>query len=133
MAVFTKKTDDNGVVRYRNVTENKPVAKDKLSAELLARLDIAPEGTEVPESPDIDETVNEVAKAPTKGKVRKINLLHPILVNGKVYQRGDITVPEEMADDLLRIDEENTQYEANLMKDQGKALMAGEVRAQDVQ
>lgn len=50
MAEFTRKTDANGVVRYRNVTENKQVSAEELEKNFPAlkeELDIAEEGTKV--------------------------------------------------------------------------------------
>ena len=50
MAEYTKKTDAKGVVRYRNVTENKPVSAEELeknSPALKEELDLADEGTKV--------------------------------------------------------------------------------------
>lgn len=50
MAEYTKKTDAKGVVRYRNVTENKPVSAEDLEKNLPAvkeELDLVDEGTKV--------------------------------------------------------------------------------------
>lgn len=50
MAEFTRKTDANGVVRYRNVTENKQVSAEELEKNFPAlkeELDLADEGTRV--------------------------------------------------------------------------------------
>lgn len=50
MAEYTKKTDAKGVVRYRNVTENKPVSAEELEKNFPAlkeELDLADEGTKV--------------------------------------------------------------------------------------
>ena len=50
MAEYTKKTDVKGVVRYRNVTENKPVSAEELEKNFPAlkeELDLADEGTKV--------------------------------------------------------------------------------------
>ena len=50
MAEYTRKTDANGVVRYRNVTENKQVSAEELEKNFPAlkeELDLADEGTRV--------------------------------------------------------------------------------------
>ena len=50
MAEYTKKTDAKGVVRYRNVTENKLVSAEDLETKFPAlkeELDLADEGTRV--------------------------------------------------------------------------------------
>ena len=50
MAEFTRKTDANGVTRYRNATENKQVSAEELEKNFPAlkeELDLADEGTRV--------------------------------------------------------------------------------------
>lgn len=133
MAEFTKKTLESGAVQYRNATENKIVSKDSLSELLLAKLDAAPEGTKVPEDANITE--NEGTKEPEIKDGHKkvtITLEHPILVNDVVYKAGEIEVDEEVAEDLVRIDREHSEYETNLLRSQNLAKEAPQIRVQDV-
>lgn len=59
MAEYTKKTDAKGVVRYRNVTENKLVSAEELEKNFPAlkeELDLADEGTKVESEGLTDDT-----------------------------------------------------------------------------
>lgn len=137
MSEFTKKTTASGAIQYRNATENKIVSKDKLSPELLARLDVAPEGTKVAETADIVPTAGTTegsSVVPTAGvETREIVLTHPILVNGKVYKANEpYVLPVATAEDYLRIDREHTEYEASLVRSRDYSEKAS-VRPQDVQ
>ena len=134
MAEFTKKTLEDGKVVYHNETDNKDVKKSSLSDELIARLDVAEEGTKVPESADIDEKANPAAKSVKKtSKTETVNLAHPLLINGKVYRANeDIEVPADVAKDLKRMDKEHGQYEQDLLRSQNKAREASQVKPSDV-
>lgn len=134
MAEFTKKTGENGREYYRNVTDNVTVSKSSLSDELIARLAAVPEGTPVAESADIDESVNEMAEDTNKSDAsRTVHLKHPLLINGKVYRADkDIVVPNDVADDLERMDEEYSEYETNLLRSQHKARQASQIKPSDV-
>jgi len=52
---------------------------------------------------------------PTQSESTTINLHHDITVNGKTYRKGTgIEVPKKVAEDLLRMDFEYSEYERNL-------------------
>lgn len=143
--VYTKKTTTTGQVQYRK--DGNLVKKDELDEVLLARIDAAPEGTEVPESAEVEATDDNVAPAPEKGeKTEKIHLERNIMINGKVYRGGyereydevtgelvaetpvEIDVPADISEDLKRIDRENTTYERNLLRGQNLANNAPQVK-----
>lgn len=133
MAEFTKKTQSDGKVQYRNATENKIVGKDTLDELLLAKLDAAPEGTKVPENADLDDSNAEAPAVPAGEKTRKITLRVPLMINGKVFPGGkEIEVSETQYDDLDRMQHEYGEYEANLIR-QRTFDKNGEPRPQDVQ
>lgn len=134
MKVYTRKANSKGTMVYRNVTENKPVSKDRLSAELLARLDVAPEGTHVPESADLADNAGEAPTAPAEGeKTMTLEIDRNILINGKVYPGGkEITVPYDIGVDLKRMNKEHTAYELSLVKKHDYSRTS-DVRPQDVQ
>lgn len=132
--VYTRKTTTSGAIQYRNVTENKIVSKDTLDPALLARIDAAPEGTHVGESAEIVESAGEAYEVEEGVKTRTIELAHPLLVNGKVFKGGEpIEVPEDQADDLLRMDREHSAYEANLIRGNDRSRKAASIRPQDIQ
>lgn len=60
--VYTKKTASNGQVQYRK--DGDLVAKAKIPEDVLAKLNIAAEGTEVPESADVVATDDNIATPP---------------------------------------------------------------------
>lgn len=131
--IFTKKTTKSGAVQYRNVTENIIVSSKDLDPVLLARLDAAEEGAKIPESADIDTAGAEPVVIKDGVKTRKITLTRPLLVNGFVYRNGvEIEVPADQADDLIRIDREHGEYEANLVKSRD-GTRKSDVRPQDIQ
>ena len=129
MAVFTKKTAANGQVQYRK--DGALVSLDTIDEAVLAKLDSVAEGTPVPEDSEIDTDVVPEAPAPesTDDTVR-IHLAHTVCVNGKAYRGGVeideesgekrdvyITVEKDVAEDLKRIDDANTECEQNLFRD----------------
>lgn len=143
--VFTKKTTATGQVQYRK--DGALVAKDTIDEALLARLDIAAEGTPVPESAEVEETEDNKAPAPAAGKkLKKIHLERNHMVNGKVYRGGyevetdpetnevvsevpiEIEIDEELAEELLRNDRNHTTYEKNLLRGQNRARVAPQVK-----
>ena len=148
MSVYTKKTLESGQVQYRK--DGKLISneeRDGLDPKLLARLDTAPEGTKVPESDEVIATDDNTAPAPeTKEKLVEIHLERNHMVNGKVYLGGydveidpetrevvaetpiKIKVTEDMAEELLRNDRNNTTYEKNLMRGQNLARVAPQVK-----
>jgi len=132
--VFTRKTNAKGTVVYRNVSENKQVKEEDVPAHVLATLKEMPEGTKVPESAELADNAGQAPVAPQKGvATRTIEIDRNILINGVVYRGNqEITVPEEVAVELLRMNKEHNQYERNLVKKQDFSRQA-EVRPQDVQ
>lgn len=133
MAVFTKKTDAAGKVQYRNITTGKRVGADDLDAILKAKLDELAEGTEVPESADIESnegTKDYVANEEEEGLV-EVTLDHPLLVNGKVFKKGTVKVSKEQAADLKRMDDEHTEYERNLLRGHDRSKTHTQIRPQD--
>lgn len=143
MAVFTKKTAANGQVQYRK--DGTLVSPDAIDELVLAKLDSVSEGTPVPEDGEIDTDVVPEAPAPepTDDTVR-IHLGHTICVNGKAYRGGVeideesgekrdvyITVEKDVAEDLKRIDDANTECEQNLFRDNGNSREPGH-RPQDI-
>ncbi len=143
MAVFTKKTAANGQVQYRK--DGTLVSPDAIDELVLAKLDSVAEGTPVPEDGEIDTDVVPEAPTPepTDDTVR-IHLAHTICVNGKAYRGGVeideesgekrdvyITVEKDVAEDLKRIDDANTECEQNLFHDNGNSKEPGH-RPQDI-
>lgn len=149
MSVYTKKTLESGQVQYRK--DGKLISneeRDQLDPKLLERLNIAPEGTKVPESADVTATEDNTAeepKAPAEELV-EIHLERNHMVNGKVYRGGydtevdpetgdvvseepiKIKVTKEMAEELKRNDRVHSTYEKNLMRGQNLARTAPQVK-----
>ena len=150
MSVFTKKTLETGQVQYRK--DGKLISNEeraKLDPALLEKLDIAPEGTKVPESDEVVATEENIApeatQADTTEQVVEIHLERNLMINGKVYRGGyeteldddgeviseepiKIRVAKSIADDLTRMDREHTTYERNLMRGQNKARHVPQVK-----
>lgn len=152
MSYFTKKTLESGQIQYRKdgklITNEE---RDKLDPKLLERLDIAAEGTKVPEDAGVTATPENTATTPTDVKdedLVEIHLETNHMINGKVYLGGyeqeideetkevlsespiKIKVDKDMAEELLRNDRVYTTYEKNLMRGQNLARTAP--RVQDV-
>lgn len=147
MAVFTKKTLESGQVQYRK--DGNLVKKAEIDEKLLAKLNVAPEGTPVPESDEVQPTEdNGLAETPNVApeKLVTIHLERNHMVNGKVYAGGynvevdpetkeviseepiEIQVTKDMAEELKRNDREHTKYERNLMRGQNMARVAPQVK-----
>ncbi len=146
MASFTKKTNSNGTPVYRNVSENKPVKAENIPEKVLEKLDIVPEGTEVPENDEIDTTKVPVADEPAQSEdTERIHLDNTLCVNGRAYRGGAeldengeaqdiyITVPKDMVKDLKRMDKEYKQYEKDLHRGQDFSLKAASVKVEGIQ
>lgn len=145
MSNFTKKTTESGQVQYRK--DGKLVAKDSIDEKTLAKLDVAPEGTVVPDTDEVVANPDNTAPEPTASKdTVEIHLERNHMVNGKVYRGGydveqdpetkevlsetpiKITVTKDMAEELQRNDRLHTTYERNLMRGQNKARVAPQVK-----
>lgn len=130
MASYTKKTNSNGTPVYRNVTDNVPVKAGNIPELVLAKLEVVPEGTVVPENDQIDDTVPNAPTPDKSVKTVKIHLDNTLCVNGVAYRGGveldeddnevdvEIEVPEEMVKDLKRMDRAYKKYEGDLHRGQ---------------
>ena len=147
MAYFTKKTTSAGQVQYRK--DGNLVSVETVDEKMLAKLNVAPEGTKVPEDDQVQPTPeNGVAKTPNvpAEQLVEIHLERNHMVNGKVYLGGynttvdpetnevleedpiKIKVTKEMATELQRNDRRHTTYEKNLMRGQNLARVAPQVK-----
>lgn len=54
---------------------------------------------------------------PTQSESTSISLRNNITINGTTYRKGsNVEVPRKVAEDLLRMDHDYTEYEVNLHK-----------------
>lgn len=137
MSYYMKKTSEDGKVNYFKIDstdeagepKKERIAKNKIAKDILARLDVIDEDTPVSDQLEIDtdsvETATDEMNSVSQ-ETRKVSLKRPILINGKAYKDGTI-VSVDLAEDLERIDEQNTQYQADLHRDQAKALESANI------
>ena len=142
MAVYTKNVTKAGVAQYR--LDGKLVAKEDIPSLVLDKLEIAPEGTNVPADDSIDTDAVPVAEVPENVTTVSIHLEHTLCVNGKAYRGGTelnedgeeedvyIDVPADQAEDLKRIDKANSRYEKNLHRGQDLSRKAAGVRVESI-
>jgi hypothetical protein len=128
MANYTKNTnEETNEVVYKLGTKN--VSKEEIPEEILEKLEIASEGTKVPENSDVQASGNEAKDEKPSEKTKTIKLRRPICINGQVYvNKRSITVPKAVAEDLQRIDDEIDEQERNLIKSEDRTRRNSDVR-----